>query len=301
MLWVLSDNDDRFRDAMDRRTIELFVVWFFFCIIATVAKFMPVANIAHGAGAILGILTGFAVSRTDRRRAAVAGLCAVLVFGGWGATVGRPKINLSKTAGYEEGQWGYQALLANRNQEAVKWFRDAVTYQPNDTVYWHDLGLAYQQTGNEPAAIAAYRRAADDGDIGDASYLGMLYDYGIEGVTKDEKQAVYWYRKAAAGNNPEALNNVAWAYATSHDPEVHNPTAALGCARKAVSLDHEPDPYHLDTLAEAYFANGKYEDAVRIERQAIALGPVRNKQETQENLEKYERALQNQTPQRNTH
>ncbi|HXO39382.1 MAG TPA: rhomboid family intramembrane serine protease, partial [Candidatus Acidoferrum sp.] len=35
LLWVLSKRDERFRDAIDHRTIQLFVIWFFFCIFAT--------------------------------------------------------------------------------------------------------------------------------------------------------------------------------------------------------------------------------------------------------------------------
>ena len=35
-LWVLSRHDERFRDAIDQKTIQLFVIWFFFCIATTV-------------------------------------------------------------------------------------------------------------------------------------------------------------------------------------------------------------------------------------------------------------------------
>src|SRR5262249_35919136 len=65
LLWALSRNDQRFVDAIDRRTVELFVGWFFFCIIATLTKIMPIANIAHGSGAVLGILTGLAISHSS--------------------------------------------------------------------------------------------------------------------------------------------------------------------------------------------------------------------------------------------
>src|SRR5882724_58127 len=61
LLWVLSKRDERFRDAVDQRTIQLFVIWFFFCIFATATNFMRVGNVAHGAGGVLGILTGFAL------------------------------------------------------------------------------------------------------------------------------------------------------------------------------------------------------------------------------------------------
>lgn len=74
LIWMLSRYDKRFRDAIDRRTVQLFIGWFFFCIIATVTNIMPVANVAHGTGAILGILTGLAIARPDYRPPCCRGL-----------------------------------------------------------------------------------------------------------------------------------------------------------------------------------------------------------------------------------
>jgi len=158
-LWVLSRHDDRFRDAIDQRTVQLFVVWFFFCIATTAIHIFSVGNIAHGAGAVLGVLTGAAIIYPRRRTLITAGIGTIILFGLWGSTFGRPGINLSGKAGYEEGQWGYAALQANRNQEAVRWLTDAATYQPKLAVYWLDLGIAYHRLGNRPAAKAAYERA----------------------------------------------------------------------------------------------------------------------------------------------
>jgi membrane associated rhomboid family serine protease len=159
LLWVLSRHDERFRDAVDQKTVQLFVVWFFFCILTTVMHIFSVANIAHGAGAGLGALTGAAIVYPPRRKLIAASIGTILVFGLWGSTVGRPKINLTGKAGYEEGKWGYDALVAQRNQEAVRWFRDAAAYQPRSPVYWFDLGIAYQRVGNKTAAQAAYKKA----------------------------------------------------------------------------------------------------------------------------------------------
>ena len=66
---------------------------------------------------------------------------------------------MSGKEGYEEGKWGYDALVANRDKEAARWLGDAVIYQPKLAVYWYDLGVAYQRLGNKAAASAAYQRA----------------------------------------------------------------------------------------------------------------------------------------------
>jgi tetratricopeptide (TPR) repeat protein len=137
----------------------LFLVWFAFCIVTTVTKTMPVANVAHGAGLILGVLIGTARTLPSRRVAASGAVAALVAFSLWGATIGRPRVNLSGRASFEEGQWGYNALIANRNQEAARWLQDATTYQPNNAVYWFDLGIADQRVGKTTAAMAAYQRA----------------------------------------------------------------------------------------------------------------------------------------------
>jgi len=159
LLWVLSAFDERFRDAIDQRTVKLFVVWFFLCIVSTISGAYPVANVAHGAGAILGILTGYALTRPNYRLQLSAVIVALFLFGIWGDTFGRPTINFSHKVGYEEGKWGYDALIAGRNDEAVKWLRDGVKFRPKEPTYWFNLGIAYHRIGNLPAAMAAYRRA----------------------------------------------------------------------------------------------------------------------------------------------
>jgi membrane associated rhomboid family serine protease/Tfp pilus assembly protein PilF len=302
LLWMLSRRDQRFRDAIDSKTIQLFIGWFFFCIVTTLTNVMPVGNIAHGTGAVFGILIGLAITQPERRAPITALIGAILILGVWGSTFGRPRVNLSGRAGYEEGKWGYEALVAHRNQEAVRWFRDAVTYQPRMPDYWYDLGFAYQGLGDLRTAVGAYRRAANLGSASAQYYLGQLYETGVGGLPKDSTQALYWYRKAADQNNVEALNNVAWAYATSTDPAIRNPATALEYARKAVDLgkDH-PVPYHLDTLAEALYVNGQYEDAAKTEEQAIALASAENKNVFEKRLEKYQLALKDKMRKTNGH
>lgn len=136
LLWILSKRDERFRDAIDERTIQLFVVWFFICIFTTVTKTVPVANIAHGAGAALGVLTGFALTLPRLRLSILAAIGTILLFGLWAATFGRPRVNLSASGGYQEAKWGFDALRQDRNREAVQWFREAVIYRPKTHEFW---------------------------------------------------------------------------------------------------------------------------------------------------------------------
>jgi TPR repeat protein len=245
----------------------------------------------------LGILTGFAITQPNRRALFSTAVAAILIFGVWASTIGRPVVNLSSNGGYEEGRMGYEALIANRNQEAVRWFRDAVTYRRGTSVYWFDLGVAYERVNDKAAALTAFRKAADLGEPNAQFFIGAAYDNGGQGLPKDTNQALYWYGKAAVQNNAAAQNNLAWAYATSSDPAIRNPVAALELAQKAVNSEQDhPDPSHLDTLAEAYYVNQKYEEAVETEQQAIALmsaapAPEEDVSAFQKSLEKYQQAF----------
>jgi len=169
LLYVLSHRDPRFTDSLNARTVNLFVGWFFICIFATVTHVFSVANVAHGAGAVFGLLLGYAIVLPGRRVLCAAGIATLVVVGLGGATLARPFINLSGQGGYEEGQWGYAALLANRNQEAIRWLRDATRYQPKVASFWYDLGIAYQRLDNRQAASTAYQRAYEL-EPSDASY-----------------------------------------------------------------------------------------------------------------------------------
>jgi membrane associated rhomboid family serine protease/TPR repeat protein len=291
LLWILSKRDERFHDAIDSRTIQLFVGWFFICIFTTVTNIIPVANIAHGAGAVLGVLTGFALTLPRFRLSILAAMGSILLFGLWAATLGRPRVNLSASGGYEEAKWEFDALTQGRNQEAARWFCEAVIYRPKTHEFWYDLGIAYQRLGDKPAALAAYHQAAALGDSSAQSYLGAMYESGGQDLPRDGEQAVYWYRKAADQGDAGAQNNLAWAYATSTDPAIRNPAAALEYAHKAVTAgkDH-PDPIYLDTLAEAYYANRQFEDAVKTERLALASAPPESKSDFMKSLEKFEYA-----------
>jgi membrane associated rhomboid family serine protease len=293
LLWVVSGRDERFRDAVDRNTVQLFVVWFFLCIVLTITNVMRVGNIAHGTGAVLGALVGWTITQPERRFLAAASACSLTLFGLWAATAGRPKINLSGVGAHDECFLGYTELQADHKQEAMAWFREAVRYRNVPRECWTSFGVANERLHNYQAALAAYRKASEmDDDFGEYN-LGTLYARGAEGVPQDDQQALNLYRKAADHGDPTILNNVAWEFATSSNPVIRNPEAALKYATQAVASDKDhPNPMFLDTLAEAQYVNGHFQNAVKTEMQAIALASAKEKTSYQKSLEKYQLAAQ---------
>ncbi len=69
-----------------------------------------------------------------------------------------------------------------------------------------------------------------------------------------EKEALKWYEKALLERpSPEIKNNVAWILVTAKDKKLRDYKRALRLAREATA--EKPLATHLDTLAEAWFAN----------------------------------------------
>jgi membrane associated rhomboid family serine protease len=162
LLWVLSSRDRRFAGAVDARTVRFFVGWFLLCIGVTCLKLLAVANVAHGAGALLGVLVGFAMSAGTPARRLAAGVAVPLVAGAslLGAAVLRPRINLEHDGG-KSFVLGYEAIQAGRFDDAIQHYRDSVAMNDRDASAWHNLGVAYSGAGRGEEAVAAYRRSYD--------------------------------------------------------------------------------------------------------------------------------------------
>ena len=161
LLWVLQHHDPRFADTVDARTSRLFVGWFFFCILLTASKIMPIGNIAHGVGAIMGALIGWATS-TQRisRAASIAGIALISLLSLAGSTIGWPHINRTEFAQAEVERAGVEALNDRENARAVKLLRLSVHMKAAPARAWYNLGVAYQRSGDLVRALTAYEHAA---------------------------------------------------------------------------------------------------------------------------------------------
>jgi len=161
MLWVLEKRDARFADAVDQQTSQLFAFWFLLCIVLTVARVMPVANGAHGAGAVLGALLGFAASGRGRVKwGSMAGLAAAVMLGLAGSTVFWPWVNLTPYAEAVVEQAGLEALNRNDDSRGLRLLEMATRMRRAPARAWYNLGAVYQNLGRYDDAWAAYQHAA---------------------------------------------------------------------------------------------------------------------------------------------
>jgi tetratricopeptide (TPR) repeat protein len=112
--------------------------------------------------------------------------------------------------------------------------KEQLAKDPNNVNFLLALAGAYHEKGKLDEAIETYEKI----------------------ILLDQSQAV-------------ALNNLAWILVTVSDESIRNRERALILAKKAADLDRAP--FILDTLAEAYYANGLKQEAIESIKEAISL------------------------------
>lgn len=127
----------------------------------------------------------------------------------------------------------------------------------------------------------------------DPKLHGMLGD--MYHNAENYSQAIAAYRKSLEFDPQSAriLNNLAWLYATCPKQQYRDPQQALALAKKAVQLDDSP--YVLDTLAESYYLNGQYQQAIETGKKALDKAqkkPFNRTGHYREQLEKFRKARQ---------
>jgi len=120
---------------------------------------------------------------------------------------------------------------------------------------------------------------------------GLHYDLGTVYLTKGKfADSMASYRRAIElrPNFPEALNNLAWLYATCEDESLRQPPQALKLALAAAEL--MPRAHILDTLAESYYVNGDFKQALQAGKQALHLA-TENRDYYLKQVIRFEKAL----------
>ncbi len=154
-------------------------------------------------------------------------------------------------------------------KDPTKWYRRAA--EQGDAKAQFNLGIMYKKGQGVPQdyaeAIRWYRKAAEQGHAGAQTALGIMHKNGV-GVPQDYAEALRWFEKGTVGGSVACANCLAWLLATCPDEEIRDGERAIAIAKEVVAK--EASPGRLDTLAAAYAAAGRFDDAIRIQEQAIA-------------------------------
>jgi tetratricopeptide (TPR) repeat protein len=107
------------------------------------------------------------------------------------------------------------------------------------------------------------------------------------------QEAVDQYNQVLQSNPdyPEALNNLAWIFSTNPDANLHNGPRAMELAQQACELTKFHQTIYIGTLAAAYAAAGRFDEAIATAQQACDVakknGETSLRQKNQELLERY--------------
>lgn len=150
--------DPTFRDVVDDRTAQLFVVWFFVCCAMTATGVMAVANAAHAGGWLVGMLAGIAwAGREQRVLAAIGALVTVLVSVAIASPALRASVNVSGVE--QELAHDAYALIEAEPSRAIALYEDAIARDPSVAQWHHSLGVALERAGRDDDALRSFERA----------------------------------------------------------------------------------------------------------------------------------------------
>jgi tetratricopeptide (TPR) repeat protein len=152
---------------------------------------------------------------------------------------------------------GIALLAMGKPNEAVVYLNEALRIDANQPDVYIDLGTAYSQLDKYEPAIQNWTKAAE-----------------------------------LKPNSAEVLNNLAWLLATAGDVSAQDADRTIELAQRACELTGYKEPVPLDTLAAAYAAAGRFDDAVTTANKAVdaakAMGRESIVGEIQERIELYQ-------------
>ena len=196
-----------------------------------------------------------------------------------------PKITLSRKAVLE-------ALCLKRadTTRAVPYLTKAIRISPTNSNARNDLGKAYLKLGKLNEAIACFDKLIKQKQDSPERYVNLAIVYAQQG---NFDMAMQNFAKAEQLKlkDAEPLNNMAWLFATIGDLSVSDANKAIGYARRACELTAYNNAEYLDTLAAAYAAAGKFNNAIMTAEKALniakAAGQENTIREIQNRLELY--------------
>ena len=144
---------DPLGDELDRGTIRLFIGWFILCVVLSALDVWAIGNIAHGAGAVIGFLTGRATLARARK--------------GWITSIAALALSLTVATLYmpwDHGWWWDRAdrQFDNGNSDAAHAsYERALDLAPVEEQTGIMIGLAVlaESTDDLPTAVSWYERA----------------------------------------------------------------------------------------------------------------------------------------------
>jgi spermidine synthase len=165
-------------------------------------------------------------------------------------------LQLNPTYPEAHNKIGFALQLAGKPDEAIKYLNEGLKINKDQETY-ANLGSAYIQVGK--------------------------YDLAIQNLTKAIE---------LKPDNIDVLNKLAWLFAAVDNTSIHDAQKAVEFARRGCELTDYKDPMLLDTLAVAYAAAGRFDEAKATAEKALNIAKKTGREnlavEIQERIKLYQ-------------
>ncbi len=205
--------------------------------------------------------------------------------------------------------YGTTLCMLGEIEACVRRLEAVVALDPKNDQAHHNLGLAFERQGRLADAAREYRAAIQANPGAGVSHYRLAKILGATGELQGaarhmadaylldmdtpelraealatmaaaglEREAATFLREALTRRpeDPGILVDLAWLLATSPDGSVRAPQTAVKLARRANAATAQSSIRALDTLAAAYAAAGRFEDAQATANHAVELAQVRD-------------------------
>ena len=222
-------------------------------------------------------------------------------------------VHLSRNA-LDKAEDQYREILKLQSEKVKDWDANA-----NFSHAWFGLARVAVARKNRDEAARDLQQAIklNPGDVSALQLLAVQrYERGE--YREGEKCLLSWLRKLPAaercqeaqqfgrqfedaGKHEDAVRVwtfVAWAFATSPEPHLLYPTAAMILAQRVAVMTKRQDPLALDALASGQAANGQYQQAVQTAQAAITLASSQGKKALAEAIARRSEFYKQQKPYR---
>jgi Tfp pilus assembly protein PilF len=178
-----------------------------------------------------------------------------------------------------ENNFGSALFRLGRYNEAVTHLTNAIRIWPLHFKARNNLGKTFLKQGKLNDAIVCFDEIIKQNPKYAEAYLNLAtiyaqqgkYDLVFSNCAKAEKLKL---------NKVEELNNLAWTLATIGNLPSEGNEKAIEYAQRACELTAYKNMHVLDTLAAAYAASGKFNDAIMTAEKALSLAKTAGQKDT---------------------
>lgn len=188
---------------------------------------------------------------------------------------------------------GVAYLYQRKYAEAAAAHKKALQLNPKSNASMNNLAAALYEMGQEKAAMDTIRNAIQMNPKIPFSYL-HLARLNIRSGNRAAAAQAYRSGLEQLPQNPELAMQLAWLMASSSDASLRNGPEAVRLAEAVASRNRNAET--LDVLATAYAEAGKFDRAIQLAEQALAMAESNRRQQLVERIKTHLKAFRAKRP-----